>query len=354
MVQVSHVVLYFDQSLKFLRVGETVFRLSVLLAAVFCFATTLADAAGIQFFDVPPDGTRPRLTGSVWYPCATRAAQEIRIGNRVVFGAKDCEIVGSKLPLIVISHGRMAWFGAHHDTASALADAGYMVAAINHPGDNSFDDSRVDSLAVFEERPADITRLLNFMLGGWSYESKIDHERIGLFGFSMGGYTGLVVIGSNPNFRGDLASCEGNPLRACAQLRNNERPTGPPVHDSRVKAAVIVDPSPSIFFPAESLKAVNVPVQLWSSDPKLSKQFDSGCCGLGIRNRLPSKADFHLATGAIHVSFLAPCSPEEKQKPEFFRICTDAPGFDRIAFHRDFHSEVLGFFRRSILESGKL
>jgi predicted dienelactone hydrolase len=328
-------------------------RLSILLPAVFCFATTLANAAGIQFFDVPADGTGPRLSGALWYPCATRAAQEIRIENRVLVGAKDCEIVGSKLPLVVISHGRRAWFGAHHDTASALADAGYMVAAINHPGDNSFDESRVDNLSVFEGRPADITRLLNFMLGGRPDESKIDRERIGLFGFSAGGYTSLVIIGGNPDFRSDLAACEGNSLRACEQLRNNEVPAGPPVHDSRVKAAVIVDPGPSIFFPAESLKAVNVPIQVWSSDPKLSKQFDSGCCGLGLRNRLPSRPDFHLATGAIHVSFLAPCSPEEKHKPEFSRICTDAPDFDRIAFHRDFHSEVLGFFRRNILESGK-
>ena len=333
--------------------GVTVRRLSVVLAAVFCFATTLADAAGIQFIDVSPDSRGPRLTGAVWYPCATPAAQEIGFENRAVFGTKDCEIEGSKLPLIVISHGRTAWFGAHHDTASALADAGYVVAAINHPGDNSFDNSRVDDLSVFVQRPVDVTRLLNFMLDGWPDRSKIDRDRIGLFGFSMGGYTSLVVIGGNPDFRSDLPGCEGNSLRACGQLRNNENPAGPPVHDSRVKAAVIVDPGPGIFFPAESLKAVNIPVQLWSSDPKLGKQFDSGCCGLGIRTRLPLKPDFHLATGAIHVSFLAPCSPEEKQKPEFSRVCTDAANFDRIAFHREFHAEVLGFFRRHIPESGK-
>jgi predicted dienelactone hydrolase len=277
----------------------------------------------------------------------------MNIENRAILGVRDCAIIGNKLPLIVISHGRTAWFGAHHDTASALADAGYVVAAINHPGDNSFDHSRVDDISVFVERPVDITRLLNFMLGGWFDASKIDRERIGLFGFSMGGYTGLVVIGGNPDFRKDVPGCEGNRLRACEQLRNNEIPAEVPVHDARVKAAVIVDPGPGIFFPTENLKAVNVPVQLWSSDPKLGVQYDSGCCGLGIRSRLPSKPDFHLATGAIHVSFLAPCSPEEKEKLEFSRICTDAPSFDRVAFHKDFHSDVLAFFRKSLLERRK-
>jgi predicted dienelactone hydrolase len=338
---------------NFLCLGvATVFRSSFVLVAVFWFTATLAEAAGVRFFDVPAESTGPSLTGAVWYPCAT-PPQELKIEDRAILGVKDCEIVGSKLPLIVMSHGRTVWFGSHHDTAAALADAGYIVAAINHPGDNSFDHSRVDDLSVLVERPVDIKRLLDFMLSAWSDAPKIDRERIGLFGFSMGGYTGLVVIGSFPDFRKDLPGCEGSRFRACEQLRNNEIPTGPPVHDPRVKAAVIVDPGPGIFFPTESLRAVNVPVQLWSSDPKLGAQYDSGCCGLGIKNRLSLKPDFHLATGAIHDSFLAPCSPEEKEKAEFSRICNDAPGFDRVAFHRDFRSDVLAFFRIHLFDSGK-
>lgn len=327
-------------------------RSSFVLAVIFCLAASFAEAAGVRFFDVASQGAGPGLTGAVWYPCAA-TPQDMKIENRVIVGAKDCEIAGSKFPLIVMSHGRTAWFGAHYDTAAALADAGYIVAAVNHPGDNSFDHSRADDLSVFLERPVDIKRLLDFMLGAWSDAPKIDRARIGLFGFSMGGYTGLVVIGSSPDFRKDLPGCEGNRLRACEQLRNNEIPSAPSVHDPRVRAAVIVDPGPGIFFPTESLKAVNAPIQLWSSDPKLGAQYDSGCCGLGIRNRLPSNPDFHLATGAIHVSFLAPCSRDEKEKPEFSRICTDAPGFDRVAFHKDFNSDVVAFFRTNLVDSGK-
>ena len=46
-----------------------------------------------------------------------------------------------------------------------------------------------------------------------------------------------------------------------------------PVHDPRIKAAVIVDPGPGIFFPAESLRGVRAPIQPWSSDPKLGSSF---------------------------------------------------------------------------------
>jgi predicted dienelactone hydrolase len=114
---------------------------------------------------------------------------------------------------------------------------------------------------------------------------------------------------------------------------------------------VIVDPGPSFFFPAENLRDVKIPIQLWSSDLELGAKYDSGCCGLGIRDRLPSKPDFHLATNAIHFSFLARCSPEDMK--ELARICTDAPGFDRVAFHENFHADIIGFFRKPLVETDK-
>jgi predicted dienelactone hydrolase len=73
----------------------------------------------------------------------------------------------SKLPLVIFSHGRGGWFGANHDTEEALADAGFVVAAINHPGDTTNDSSRRDTLSVWKSRPADIVRLLDFVLNEW-------------------------------------------------------------------------------------------------------------------------------------------------------------------------------------------
>ncbi len=323
-----------------------------IIAAAFSLMVTLSQAAGLRFIDIPADSTAPAMKGAVWYPCAL-SPQPVKIGETSrIFGAHDCPIVGRDLPLIVVSHGRTGWFGGHHDTAAALADAGFIVAAIDHPGDNSTDQSRVDDLSVLIGRPADMKRLIDFMLTGWSGASALDPERVGFFGFSMGGYTGLVVVGANPDFSKDLPGCQRSDFRACEQIRvGNNNLLGAPVHDPRVSAAVIVDPGPSIFFPAENLKSVNVPIQLWSSDPKLSAGYFSGCCAIGINQRLPSKPDYHLASNAIHFSFLAPCTPEEKQALP--RICTDAPGFDRAAFHREFNAEVLSFFRKHLVDMKK-
>ena len=139
-------------------------RLSFILAVFLCFTTSLAHAAGFQFIEAPADGPLPALSGGVWYPCA-QPTQEVKLGPFVMSVAKDCPVAGDKLPLVVISHGRGGTFVGHSDTAKTLADAGFVVIAINHPGDTALDKSRTNDFSVFVERPADIKRTIDFMLG---------------------------------------------------------------------------------------------------------------------------------------------------------------------------------------------
>ena len=337
----------------FRRGDAAMFRTTIAIVLLFCIAAVPACAAGVQFIEVPAEGAVPALTATVWYPC-TASNQEMNIDGGVagfgasnlgvLTGAENCPIAGDKLPLIVVSHGRTGWFGGHKHTAVALVDAGFVVAAVNHPGDSAFDQSRVDDLSVLVERPADIKRLIDFLLGAWPDAQKIDRERVGLFGFSMGGYTGLVSLGGNPDLRKGLAGCKGSSLRACQQLEDGELPALPLVHDPRIKAGVIVDPALGFLFQVDNLKEVKAPIQLWSSDPKLGADHVSGCCAAGINQRLPSKPDYHLVPNAVHFAFLAPCSTRDVQ--DFPRICTDAAGFDRDAFHQNFHAEVVRFFRQ--------
>ncbi|WP_076865840.1 alpha/beta hydrolase family protein [Bradyrhizobium mercantei] len=325
-------------------------RQSFVLSALLLLAASAAQAAGLRFFDVPagPDG--PAIRGVAWAPCAETPREIDARGGRTFFGVSDCPIMGTKLPLIVISHGRRGWLGGHHDTAGALADAGFIVVTINHPTDTERDTSGTDSLAVTVERPADIKRAIDYALGGWPDAARIDAGRIGLYGFSWGGYTGLAAIGAVPDLRKGLPSCQTSSLRACKELEEGQIPSGPVIHDPRIKAAIIVDPYPVLFFPAENLKAVTIPVQLWSSDPAQGSDGLSGCCAADIKEKLPSKPDFHPVKDAKHFSFLALCTSKEAEKMP--SICTDAPGFDRAAFHQRFHAEAIAFFRTHLGEAG--
>jgi predicted dienelactone hydrolase len=117
-----------------------------------------ARAAGIQLLD-----SDPSKAGAIWYPCAAEPQSGPLGGLAVPFsdplrGVKDCPVTGTKLPLVIVSHGRGGWFGFHHDVEEALVDAGFVVAAINHPGDTANDSSQ--RTAGSEEKSSSLPRPL--------------------------------------------------------------------------------------------------------------------------------------------------------------------------------------------------
>jgi predicted dienelactone hydrolase len=312
-----------------------------LVAIALCLVATVAQAAGFRFIDVPADADGPALQGAIWYPCADRPG-EVNLGKISLPAVKDCPPLGENLPLIVVSHGRGSSFVVHHDTDEVLADAGFIVAAINHPGGTSSDLSRSGELSVFVERPTDIKRLIDFMVGASPFASKIDREQIGFFGFSRGGYTGLVLIGGNPDWASFSASCQQSASRFCGQML----PAQPLTHDPRIKAAVLADPL-AIFFTANSFAAVKVPVQLWASERGGDGVLPDRVAG--VDRNLPAQHAYRVVSNAGHFAFLAPCPPALAE--ESSEICTDAPGFDRVAFHRQFDTDALAFFREHLTKA---
>jgi predicted dienelactone hydrolase len=314
--------------------------LSVVVAIALCALATPSFAAGFRFVDVPADAEGPALTGALWYPCAEPSGT-MQLGPYALTVSKDCALSGARHPLIVVSHGRGGTFLGHHDTAEALADAGFIVAAINHPGDTAADKSRIAELSVYVSRPADIKRLIDFMLGPSPAAPFIDPSRIGFFGFSRGGYTGLAVIGANADFASATALCGDSPMRVCQQIRNREFP-GPVPHDPRIKAAVIADPL-AIFFTAEAVAPITVPVQLWASE--------LGGDGVFLRDVAPldgtlsAPHEYHVVRNAGHFAFLL-CPPALAQA--YPDLCTDPNGFDRAAFHKDFNAAAVKFLRDNL------
>jgi predicted dienelactone hydrolase len=315
-------------------------------AVILCCLACPANAAGIQLFNGASG-----WSGAIWYPCAGEP-KLVQLGELAVAvdyglkGVKDCPVAGARLPLVVFSHGYKGWFGGHHDTAVALADAGFVVAAINHPGDNGNDASHSDDLSSFVSRPADIVRLIDFVLNDWKDKAAVDPARIGLFGFSKGGYTGLALIGATPDFARFARGCT-DPTKFCEQIRGGETRSLPT--DARVRAAVIAEP-PSGFFTKDNLAAIKIPLQFWRAELATATVDVDPQGTARVARGLPGKPDIHNVP-ASHFVFLAPCSPELAAAVP--RICTDAPaGFDRTAFHRDFNASVAQFFREQLTGDG--
>lgn len=307
------------------------------------FALTAASvqAAGLASIEVPAGDGSPALSAFVWSPCATTSG-EVQLGPVTLSAVPGCPIAGEKLPLVVISHGHGGGSLNHHDTAEALADAGFLVVALNHPGDNFSDLSRAGDISIMFQRPTDMKRLIDFILGKWSGAAKVDPDRIGFFGFSRGGYTGLVLAGAVPDFRDPKVPCP-EPAPICGEIRRNEIPAKPLARDGRIRALVLADPL-SFFSNRESLKAVGAPIQLWSSEHGGDGVLPESVAALAVN--LPDRPDFHAVPASAHFAFLAPCPAAlAASQPE---ICKDQAGFDRAAFHRSFDAEVLAFFRRHL------
>src|SRR3546814_8404101 len=84
---------------------------------------------------------------------------------------------------------------SHVDTALALAEAGFVVAAPTHTGDNFRDDSAVGTSDWLVDRSRHISRVTDFMTDSWTNHARLDGERVGVFSLSAGATTALIVMG---------------------------------------------------------------------------------------------------------------------------------------------------------------
>jgi len=319
--------------------------LVALLVAMSCACT---HAVGFQHVTAAdPDGAP--LEVGIWYP-SNAIAVPLPMGRITQTVALDGAIEGKALPLVVISHGTGGSFLGHYDTAIALAEAGYVVASVTHTGDNNKDQSR----SVFiMERPRQISRLIDYMLSSWADHANIDPTRVGMFGFSAGGFTTLVSIGGVPDLAKVGPFCRQHTTDFACQLLASHPAAGASstsssshdgTQDLRIKAAVVAAPALGFAFSPDGLKNVTVPVELWraADDVILPHPWYAEA----VRLALPHAPEYHVVPKAGHFDFLAPCSSAFAAiVPE---ICSSAPGFDRVAFHAALNASVVDFFDRNL------
>ena len=257
----------------------------------------------------------------------------------------DVQGDASPRPLIVISHGNSGWYRGHSDTAETLADAGFVVAALTHPGDNFRDHGRALQLTG---RAPQLSALIDYMVEDWRGPVAVDSKRIGAFGFSAGGFTVTAIAGGVSDPQAVLNHCAVHPdFFACQLLAVDgldRRLWRPETRDDRVVAAVIAAPALGETFTTESLASVTIPIQLWQAadDEILPAPYNVE----PVRDRLGRAPDYHRVEGAGHYDFLPPCGPEMRaQEPA---LCSSAPGFDRAGFKVEFNSQVVRFFRQTL------
>jgi predicted dienelactone hydrolase len=110
---------------------------------------------------------------------------------------------------------------------------------------------------------------------------------------------------------------------------------------------VLADAGLTSTFTPENLAGIEIPLQVWRSE--LGGPGADATGTARVASSLPGKPDIHVIPAA-HYGFLSPCAPQLAANLPC--LCTDPPGFDRTAFHRDFDASIVGFFQEQLAGDG--
>jgi len=155
----------------------------------------------------------PAIRILVWYPAASAEAELPADAGSPVFvagtvAAKAAFADGLRHPVVLLSHGfggtgrQMTWLG------TALARAGYVAVAVDHPGTNGIDGITAQGAYAPWERAGDLTAALELVLGDPALASHVDRDRVGVAGFSMGGFAAALIVGARADFGNFTAFCQ--------------------------------------------------------------------------------------------------------------------------------------------------
>jgi predicted dienelactone hydrolase len=127
-------------------------------------------------------------------------------------------VVKRRLPLVIFSHGTCGSPTESTYLAKALAAAGFVVAAMPHPGNTVADGFSCLSTDVFLDsavnRVPDVRFTLDRMLAldadpTSPFAGRLDTDAVAISGLSFGGYTTLAGAQQEPRFRAALALVPG-------------------------------------------------------------------------------------------------------------------------------------------------
>lgn len=294
----------------------------------------------------------------IWYPAQSGGKAVTVGGNGVFFGTqagRGAPHREGRFPMVVISHGAGGNAGQFGWIASKLAEAGYIVVLPNHPGTTTGDASAEAAVRVWE-RPADVSAVLDKILGNPEAYPHVDASNVTALGFSAGGYTAMALSGARVDPDRLQRFCDGTDhgMSDCAFLAHfgvdlhtmDLTQAAQDLRDPRIGNAVIIDPGIVSTITDESLADIDIPMLI---------------INLGAESRVPDGVHAKVAAARIktanhlyvddatHFSFLAECTA---RGPEILRgegeldpLCQDAGGRSREEIHADLVTIIVGFLK---------
>ena len=303
-------------------------------------------AAGMSLRDFrDPLDAEAGMEGAIFYP-TWPAPGDTRNGFWTVDALRDAPPADGRFPLIPLSHGDGGHRLSQHDLATSLARHGFIVVVVTHPGDSDRDPAAWRGDRSLVGREYDLRAALDAVLADPVFGAHVDRDRIGVAGFSLGGYTALLLAGARADLSrfGTYCRDTGAAPATCAEGPPAIRPGLGFFRDHHIKAAYLMAPGPGYFFTREGMADVSIPVHI--DDPAEDEVLVRPYAAERIRDLLPRAPEYVRVPGAGHYAYLAPCPEQLRQQTP--QLCTDPPGLQRAAFHGELAAEMADYFRRTL------
>jgi len=280
---------------------------------------------------------RTAIRVTVWYPAAEGANERsLDIGppGHPLFyvgeAAPDAAFAdGRRRPVVLFSHGyggsarMMAWF------STVLAQQGYVVIAVDHPGNNAIDQGTVPGAALFWDRASDLEAALDRAKSDPVIGPHLDTRRLGVAGYANGAVTALLAAGGRVDLAHFKAFCAAHPDDAICK----PQPEFPTTLDEQAKALATPELAAeaaragddhsirgvgAIFLMAPafvqaldpaSLTALAIPaaVILGEADPVAAPRFNGGVVARAI-----PRAQLKALPRVGHYDFVSTCSEQAR------------------------------------------
>jgi predicted dienelactone hydrolase len=311
------------------------------------------------FFFTDKKRNRP-VTTEVWYPTADTLTAQDKFYSPFVRlqTVRDGKPYSKKRPLIYISHGTGGGRLTLEWLADQLVQAGYIVAAVDHYG-NTFSYSTPEGFLKPWERPQDISFSLTNLLKDKTFSMLIDETRLGMAGFSLGGYTTLALAGAKLNFEAlktysksiagkkeiDLPEFPGLVKYLDKEEISKSFQKAPVLTDRRFKAFFAICPAIGQgFITTSQVKNIINPVYIVGTESDSITPFRTNALHY---HKLILNSEFYLIKGRSgHYVFLNEADDiVKKESPVFFN---DDPSVSRHDVHDKVGQLAIDFFNNTI------
>jgi len=232
----------------------------------------------------------------------------------------DAPAAEGRFPIVVISHGNGGSHLVYRALSTHLAKNGYVVALLEHAGNNRNNNELEGTHENLVNRPRHVRLTIDAVSSDPQLRACVQPDNVAIIGHSIGGYTALAVAGGTP----------WSETRQRVEV----------VADPRVRALVLLAPATAWYLPEDSLSQVTVPIlMLIAEHDPFTPRWHADV----VLDRVPDRAQVtcRVIENAGHFSFLSLFPPQMRNAS--FLPSTDPEGFDREKFHERLPAELLDY-----------